>query len=246
MITANRKAKTVIEVFDGVLKKEKLDKRDIGLIVEKITVFEDHLNVRLKSDVDELLSLEDTEHTVNFKSGSKDIAVTQKSANRADKVFTVNVIREGDPLEIYTDRDGEVIFKKYSPIGELASFAGEYAETLHKTCRIAVVICDRDTVIACAGVPRKEYFEHKLTPELEAIIEGRALFVSDGEEIVSVTEGGAARISCAMPIIAEGDVAGVVASVYTEGGDAAQSLNAELESKLIQTAAGFLGRQLES
>lgn len=155
-------------------------------------------------------------------------------------------IREGDPLEIYTDRDGEVIFKKYSPIGELASFAGEYAETLHKTCRIAVVICDRDTVIACAGVPRKEYFEHKLTPELEAIIEGRALFVSDGEEIVSVTEGGAARISCAMPIIAEGDVAGVVASVYTEGGDAAQSLNAELESKLIQTAAGFLGRQLES
>lgn len=246
MITTNRKAKTVIEVFDDILRKEKLDRRDIGLIVEKITVFEDHLNVKLRSDVDSLLSLEDTEQTVNFKRGSKDILkVIQSSDKRADKVFTVNVISSGDPLEIYTDRDGEVIFKKYSPIGELASFAGEYAETLHKTCRIAVVICDRDTVIACAGVPRKEYVEHKLTQEIESIMEGRALFVSDGEEIVSVTEGGAAKISCAMPIIAEGDVAGLVASVYTDGGDAAQSLNAELESKLIQTAAGFLGRQLE-
>ena len=63
-------------------------------------------------------------------------------------------IREGDPLEIFTDREGEVIFKKYSPIGELNSFASQYAETLHKTCGMAVVICDRDAVIACAGLPR--------------------------------------------------------------------------------------------
>ena len=155
MITANRKAKTVIEVFDGVLKKEKLDKRDIGLIVEKITVFEDHLNVRLKSDVDELLSLEDTEHTVNFKSGSKDIAVTQRSANRADKVFTVNVIREGDPLEIYTNASGEVIFKKYSPIGELSSVATQYAEALNDATDLNVLICDREHCIAAAGVSKK-------------------------------------------------------------------------------------------
>ena len=65
-------------------------------------------------------------------------------------------IREGDPLEIYTDREGEVIFKKYSPIGELAAFAGQYAETLHKTCGLSVAICDRDAVIACAGIPRKQ------------------------------------------------------------------------------------------
>ena len=65
-------------------------------------------------------------------------------------------IREGDPLEIFTDREGEVIFKKYSPIGELADFASQYAETLHKTCGMSVVICDRDTVIAGSGIPKIE------------------------------------------------------------------------------------------
>ena len=60
-------------------------------------------------------------------------------------------IREGDPLEIYTDREGEVIFKKYSPMGELGSFASQYAETLHKTANMSVIISDRDAVIACAG-----------------------------------------------------------------------------------------------
>ena len=70
-------------------------------------------------------------------------------------------IREGDPLEIYTDREGEVIFKKYSPIGELTNFASQYAETLHKVCLMDVIICDRDAVIACAGVPKREYLEKK-------------------------------------------------------------------------------------
>ena len=155
-------------------------------------------------------------------------------------------IREGDPLEIYTDREGEVIFKKYSPIGELAAFAGQYAETLHKTCQMAVVICDRDAVIACAGIPKKEYADRKLSAALEDIMEKRTLYTSEGNEAVSITEGGDAKISCAMPIIAEGDVAGLVASVFTQGGDEQQTINAELETKLIQTAAGFLGRQLES
>ena len=87
-------------------------------------------------------------------------------------------IREGDPLEIYTDRDGEVIFKKYSPIGELSQFATQYAETLHKTCGLSVIICDRDAVIACAGVPRKEYADRKLSAEFEEIISGRNLFTA--------------------------------------------------------------------
>lgn len=100
MIETNRKAKTVIEVFDDILKKEKLDKRDIGLVVERITVYEDRLNIKLKSDVDTLLSLEPEEHTVNFNSGSKDISsITIKSKNHLDKVFTVNIINNGDPLD---------------------------------------------------------------------------------------------------------------------------------------------------
>ena len=86
-------------------------------------------------------------------------------------------IREGDPLEIYTDREGEVIFKKYSPIGELAGFAAEYAETLHKVCGISVLIFDRDAVIASAGVAKREYLDKKMSEELEEIAEHRQLYV---------------------------------------------------------------------
>lgn len=153
-------------------------------------------------------------------------------------------IREGDPLEIYTDREGEVIFKKYSPIGELAAFAAQYAETLYKTCNMAVVICDRDTVIACAGIPKKEYTDRKLSAELEKIMEKRSFFSAGEGDPVTVTDSGEARISTAMPIIAEGDVAGLVASVRIDGSDS--GITGDVESKLIQTAAGFLGRQLES
>lgn len=157
-------------------------------------------------------------------------------------------IREGDPLEIYTDREGEVIFKKYSPIGELAIFAGEYAETLYKTCALSVVICDRDAVIATAGVPRKEYADKTLSEEMEKIIESRNLYVwRDGMESIRViADGGSHTVRCAMPILSQGDIVGCVISLA--GSDRADkgAPSAEVETKLIQTAAGFLGRQLES
>ena len=157
-------------------------------------------------------------------------------------------IREGDPLEIFTDREGEVIFKKYSPIGELTEFAAQYAETLHKTCSLQVVICDRDAVIACAGVPKKEYSEKPLSSELESLIENRSLYTwRDGSEKVPVTADGAAHyVSCAMPILAEGDIIGCVASVMGDGDTKGQLSHGEIEAKLIQTAASFLGRQLEA
>ena len=240
MITANRKAKTVIEVFDGVLKKEKLDKRDIGLIVEKITVFEDHLNVRLKSDVDELLLLEDTEHTVNFKSGSKDIAVTQRSANRADKVFTVNVINSGDPLEIYTNSSGEVIFKKYSPIGELSSVAAQYAEALNDATDLNVLICDRDHCIAAAGVSKKEVLERRVTQTVEDIMESRRVEVFKKGEHSPAIEGIDQKIAVAAPILIAGDVSGAVV-LSSDKGDAPS----DTDIKLASVAASFLGKQLE-
>ena len=157
-------------------------------------------------------------------------------------------IREGDPLEIFTDREGEVIFKKYSPIGELASFAGQYAETLHKICGLGVVICDRDAVIATAGVPRKEYLEKALSPSLEKIIENRALYIwREGMERLPVlADGGSHTVSCAMPILAEGDIVGCVISLTAADKQGRLGTPSEAESKLIQTAAGFLGRQLES
>ena len=155
-------------------------------------------------------------------------------------------IREGDPLEIYTDREGEVIFKKYSPIGELASFAAQYAETLQKTCGLAVIVTDRDAVIAAAGVPKKEYLDRKISEELEDIMESRSLYACRaGQEKHSITvEGSAHYISCAMPILAEGDLIGSVCSLrHHEDGE--RPLD-EIEIKLIQTAASFLARQMES
>ena len=82
-------------------------------------------------------------------------------------------IREGDPLEIYTDPEGEVIFKKYSPVGEMSPFAAQYAEVLSKTASLPTVICDTDHVIAAAGVSKKEYLERRVTPALEDLMEGR-------------------------------------------------------------------------
>ena len=155
-------------------------------------------------------------------------------------------IREGDPLEIYTDREGEVIFKKYSPIGELGGFAAQYAETLHKTCDMAVIICDRDAIIACAGLSKKEYFEKAFSDELEQVIENRTFYhYNDGSERIPVTDDSDSSnyISCAMPILSEGDLIGCVASVVT---DSNSRIDADVESKLIQTAATFLGKQLDS
>ncbi len=157
-------------------------------------------------------------------------------------------IREGDPLEIYTDREGEVIFKKYSPIGELTGFAVQYAEVLHKTCDLAVAICDRDCVIACAGVPRKEFLDKRLSPELEKIIEGRGLYChQNGERMLSVTDDGRDGeflLSCVMPIIAEGDIIGGVMTVKS-GAQTDKEAN-DTEIKLVQTAASFLGKHIEA
>ncbi len=155
-------------------------------------------------------------------------------------------IREGDPLEIFTDRDGEVIFKKYSPIGELTAFAAQYAETLHKTCELLVIICDRDSVVASSGVPKKEYADKRLSDELERVMEKRTLYMHrQGEQKITPTGDGSSHyVSCAMPIISEGDIVGCVASLFPIDKDAAAP--EAVEMKLIQTAASFLGRQLES
>ena len=154
-------------------------------------------------------------------------------------------IREGDPLEIYTDREGEVIFKKYSPVGELTSFAAQYAETLNKTCQMSVVITDRDTVVACAGVTKREYVDRKLTKEFEDIMENRAFYNAEGSDaanMIHVVESASASVRCAMPIISEGDVTGAVASLSGSDSPADKAV----EEKLIRTAAMFLGKQLEA
>ena len=265
IIRVNRISKTVIEAFDDILSKDKLDKNDLRLIIDRILVYEDHIDVRLRADIDELLRNGRVEHlrytegetAANFNSDTKNIerstedfsfVVAQRANKQRDKVFCVNVVSDPDPLEIYTDREGEVIFKKYSPIGELASFASQYAETLHKTCNMAVVICDRDAVIACSGVPKKEYNDKILSDELEQIIASRNLYArrDPSERLPVIADGRFHFVSCAMPIITEGDIIGCVASVVDASGAHTAEPATELETKLVQTAASFLGKQLES
>lgn len=156
-------------------------------------------------------------------------------------------IREGDPLEIYTDREGEVIFKKYSPIGEINTFASQYAETLSRTCNMSVLICDRDAVIAVGGISKKEYMDRSLSMEMENIMQDRSMYRysnESGKKIYATEEEGNYFVSCAMPIISEGDVIGCVVSL-TDNFQSHDGVSREVESKLISTAANFLGKQME-
>ena len=157
-------------------------------------------------------------------------------------------IKEGDPLEIYTDREGEVIFKKYSPIGELQSFATEYADTLQKTSLMPIFICDRDEIIAVSGASKKEYMDRKISKGLEEIVENRTLYMrQNGKETVAITgEGCSHYVNCAMPIVSEGDVVGCVVSAMQYDAPRSAKISDETESKLIQTAGLFLGKQMES
>ena len=155
-------------------------------------------------------------------------------------------IREGDPLEIYTDREGEVIFKKYSPIGELSEFAAKYAETLHKTGTLSVLITDRDAIIAAAGVPKKEYLEKAVSDELDTVMKERSH--ENGERFYPTQDPGTHFVSCAYPIISDGDVVGSVVSLSgAEGSRGDQSVSGtDTEKRLVMTAAAFLGKQLEA
>ena len=156
-------------------------------------------------------------------------------------------IREGDPLEIYTDRDGEVIFKKYSPIGELHAFASEYADTLQKTAGMPIFICDRDAIITVSGASKREYMDRKISHSLEEIIESRSLYVrGTGRETIPLTDDGSHYVSCAMPILAEGDIIGCIVSGWQYDVATTEKINDSVESKLIQTAGIFLGKQMES
>jgi len=236
MIETNRKAKTAIEVFDDILKKEKLDKRDIGLIVERITVYEDRLNIKLKSDVDALLSLTSEEHTVNFNSGSKDISkITVKSANHADKVFTVNIINNGDPLEIYTDKNGEVIFKKYSSVGENFEYALACCNAVNKSAGLAVCVFDSDSLVASAGIPKKDISAAVISDEMERLMNERKVYVRSSEDDRKTYAG--RSIAVCAPIVSDGDHVGSVVALKDE-------IPSESDAVIVKTVSGVIGSGL--
>ena len=151
-------------------------------------------------------------------------------------------IREGDPLEIFTDANGEVIFKKYSPVGELNSSTKPYAEVLFRGTNLPVLITDRDRVIACAGLSKKEAIDRRVTTSLETLIENRTGFTAvPGGERLRPIEGLERDAAVAYPIIGGGDVSGCVIMLQSENG----AMPTQTEVKLIQVAASFLGKQME-
>lgn len=248
IIQVNRIAKTAMDVFDDILAKPHLERNDLQLIIDGIQVYEDRLVIRLKADVDAILRSgklpaegeQGTDTAIDLNT-----QLVQSARNQKDKVYTVNVISDGDPLEIYTDKNGEVIFKKYSLMGDLQDVAGQICETVYKTTGCPALITDRDSVIAVSGAPRRELQERRISSGLENIMEGRQLYqYHSGETEISVTEDGAAQLKVALaaPILTEGDVMGCVVLAGKEEG---KSLG-ETEYKLVQTLSGFLGRHMES
>ena len=150
-------------------------------------------------------------------------------------------IREGDPLEIYTDTDGQVIFKKYSPMGELSEFAAQICDALHKTTGGIAAVCDRDAVIAVAGGGKRELLDRRISRELEEIMSTRGQYAADSCTLPVVDTDARYAVSVAAPILSEGDVLGCVLFVAAHGDGPA----GETERKLAQAVSGFLGRQME-
>jgi len=151
-------------------------------------------------------------------------------------------IREGDPLEIYTNTDGEVIFKKYSAISEMSENASSVSDIMYKIAGCPVVIFDRDHVVASSGVSKKEFSERRVTPELEDIMENRSQYygVGDGKRFYAA-EGIERAAMAALPIISSGDVTGAVVFLETEP----NAVISELQKSLLSAAAQFLGKQIE-
>ena len=264
ILRVNRAARTAMEVFWDILNKERLDRRDLELIIQKIRVYEEHLEIQLQADVDSILRsgtlpegaaeetavaamAEASEGAVNFKSGMGHISpvtIVQEATQHPDKVFHANVISDGDPLEIYTDRDGGVIFKKYSLMGGVSEFAGQLCETIGRTAGKIAVITDRDNCVAVTGAPRREIQDKQISPELERLMEGRQIYQHKpgAETIPLCADGTAFHVGTAAPILSEGDVLGCV--IFAEDGES-QSPD-EIDYKLAQAAAAFLGKPMES
>ena len=156
-------------------------------------------------------------------------------------------IKEGDPLEIFTDKEGEVILKKYSPIGELSEFATGYAETLSKTTGHIAYITDKDSVIAVSGGPKKDYIDQNLSKELEKVMDNKTVYTSKENNEISLpitqNDNNSKKYNSQViyPIISDGDVIGSVILLSKEP----NTKMGETELKVVQSAAGFLSSQME-
>lgn len=260
IIQVNRIAKTAMDVFEDILNKPKLERNDLELILQQAKVYEDHIELQLKADIDSILKSgtlpaeQETaiaaiavEGTANFPEGIVDslqTQIVQSAKNRLDKVYDVNVISNGDPLEIYTSRDGEVIFKKYSLMGGVEDFASQLCESLSKSTGAICAVTDRDSIVAVAGGGRRELLGKHISPELEEQLENRKIYQFEaGQPPLPVSDATEKfQTLLASPILSEGDLLGAVLFV---GLESALPVS-ETEYKLAQTIAAFLGKHMES
>ena len=152
-------------------------------------------------------------------------------------------IREGDPLEIYTTKEGEVIFKKYSLMGDMDDLANQFCDALSKNVSSIVAVTDRDTIISVAGGGKRELLEKRISSELERILEDRRLYLgSDAAPISAAEWNDKYTVYLAAPILSQGDVMGSVLFIT----DTASQTAGETERALAETAAIFLGRHMEN
>ena len=153
-------------------------------------------------------------------------------------------IREGDPLEIYTEKDGGVIFRKYSPMGDLQEFAAQMCESIGSATGHIAAVADRDSIIALHGAPKRELMDKPNSPELERLMEQRRnyLFQTGDTPILPSSDVEKYHLGAASPILSQGDLMGCVLLLLGENDQPLQ----ESDQSLARTAAGFLGRQLES
>ena len=153
-------------------------------------------------------------------------------------------IREGDPLEIYTEKDGGVIFRKYSPMGDLQDFAAQLCDAIGTNTGKIAAVADRDSIIALAGAPKRDLIDKPNSAELDALMEQRKNYrYIPGQTLLPATEGGDKyHLGVAAPILCQGDLMGCVMLLMNEGREPMQ----ESDQFLAQTVAGFLGKQMES
>ena len=153
-------------------------------------------------------------------------------------------IREGDPLEIYTEKDGGVIFRKYSPMGDLQEFAADMCESIGSATGHIAAVADRDSIIALHGIPKRELMDKPNSPELEKLMEQRKNYLFQiGDSPIPAADGfDKYHLGAVSPILSQGDLMGCVMLLLGENDSPLQ----EADQYLARTAAGFLGRQMES
>lgn len=245
IIRVNRLARTALEIFDAILAKERLDKKDLEFMIERITVYEDHIDVQLKADIDALLQVLQSEAP---EQAAADTAISYSPpVHSSVRQKTVTVVSSGDPLEIFTDHDGEVVLKKYSPIGEIAAIAKDYTDSLYRTLGHVALISDRDAVVSSSGAGKREYVEKALSHDVDALLQNRQIAVLNlkaGAKMIPVTGDDRADAYTAqiiVPILADGEIIGGLMLLSRETG----AEMTDIDRKVAETTANIVGKQME-